>query len=157
VRNGAHAATNFGTAATLDVKLDSTDYVREAYLKFPVTGYANATKATLFLVPTFNGTDTAVTYSVELVTNDAWTETGLTWNNKPTSTTLLGQFTGSSVSTFAPVTLDITNEVKAQAAADGTISLRVRSTNTGIAKWINFGSRENTTPSFRPQLVVRVP
>jgi hypothetical protein len=121
-----------------------------------VTGYASVSKATLFLVPTFNGTDTALTYNVELVTNDAWTDTGITWNNKPAgSGTVLGTFTGASLNTFTPVTLDITNEVKAQAAADGTISLRIRSTNTGIAKWVNFGSRENVTPSFRPQLVTR--
>jgi len=156
VRNGVHANTNFGAAATFDVKLDSTDFQREAFIKFPVTGYASASKATLFLVPTFNGTDTAVTYNVELVTNDAWTETGITWNNKPAgSGTVLGTFTGASLSTFTPVTLDLTNEVKAQAAADGTLSLRIRSTNTGIAKWVNFGSRENVTPSFRPQLVTR--
>ena len=157
VRNGVHANTNFGTAATFDVKLDSTDFQREAFLKFPVTGYTNATKATLFLVPTFNGTDTAVTYSVELVGNDAWTESGITWNSKPTSSTVLGTFTGASLRTFTPVTLDLTNEVQAQAAADGTLSLRIRSTNTGIAKWVNFGSRDNATPSFRPQLLIKVP
>lgn len=155
VRNGVHANTNFGTAATAEVKLDSTDFQREAFIKFPVTGYASVVKATLFLVPTFNGADTAVTYTVELVNDDAWTETGISWNNKPAgSGTVLGTFTGASLKTYIPLTVDLTSAVQSQATLDGNITLRIRSNNTGIAKWVNFGSRENTTPSFRPQLVL---
>ena len=155
VRDGTYATINYGADPSLVTKLDGTGYQRETFLKFNVGVFPNAGSAKLKLMPTAMGTDTAVTYTVELVTSDAWTETGVTWNTKPAgSGVVLATLPGSAIQVGVPVIIDITNQVRSEAAGDGVISIRIRSNNTGSLKQVTFGAKEDVTAN-RPQLVIQ--
>ncbi|MFA6286084.1 MAG: DNRLRE domain-containing protein [Opitutaceae bacterium] len=151
VRDGTYASTNYGTDTTLMAKLDATSYTRESYLRFDVGDLTSASSVKLLLMPTSVGTSPA-TLSYELLTDDSWTETGITWNNRPTGSTVLGTATGYTAGT--PVELDVTGEAHAHAAGDGMLSIRIRSTTSGSATWVTFGSKENTTAINRPVLEI---
>lgn len=155
VRDGTYATTNYGTSTSLDVKLDVANYHREAFCKFNVSGFSNAGRAILKLVPVLINTDTAVTYTVEFVSNDTWTESGMIWNNRPAgSGVVLGTLSGTTMQLGVPINIDITNQVRTEAAGDGTISIMIRSNNLGSLKNAGFGSRENAAAN-QPQLIIQ--
>lgn len=154
VRDGTYSGSNFGTATTLDVKLDAVGTDREAYLKFNVAGMTNIKRALLQLMPTYVNTDPGATYTVEFVADDSWTETGITWNNKPAgSGTILGQLGG--LKTNASMAIDITSQVKAEAAGDGVLSVHIYSNSAGGTKSVSWGSKEQTSSANQPQLLVQ--
>ncbi|MEM1057675.1 MAG: DNRLRE domain-containing protein [Verrucomicrobiota bacterium] len=151
VRSGSHANTNYGTDPDIMVKKEGGSYDREGYLRFDVSGLASVTSASIVLTPVSEGPDAAATtLSFELVGDDSWSETGLTWNNRPTASTVLASV--SDFSSGLPIVLDITSTVQAEAAGDGTLTLRIRSTSHGSARWVKFGTREATSPSAQPAL-----
>lgn len=153
-RDGTYASTNYGSATTIDVKADATSYRREAFLRFNVSGLDSAKLVQLQLTPVNIGTDATATYTVELVTNDSWTEGGVLWSNRPSgSGVVLAKLAGLQVN--LPVRLDITDQVKAKAAGDGFISLRIYGDAVGSQKFAYFASREHATPEFRPRLLVQ--
>ncbi len=149
VRDGGSASTNFGTATQLVAKYDATTgsgFTRQTFFKFDVSGLADVQSARLKLVP-FQVDGTA-TLAFERIADDAWSETGMTWNNRPTAAgTLVGSLSGFSVG--QQIELDLTQAVKNEAAGDGVLSLRV--SNDGW-NFIGFHSRESATPAFRPVL-----
>jgi hypothetical protein len=156
VRDGSYAGNNFGTAATMTVKLDGASFARESYLRFNVSDLANASSVKVVLIPVGGGAEIATTtLSFELLSNDTWTETGITWNNRPTTSTVIGTGTGFVIGT--PVELDVTSQAHAEAAGDGLLSLRIRSTTLGSQKGMDFGTRENTTVANQPVLEITTP
>ena len=153
VQDGTSASTNFGAATTLQVKAtSSTGTNRWAYLRFPLSTVGGAvTTARLRLHgsrPTANGIPDLV-YSVS---SNTWTESGITFNNKPPVGT--AQDFGVAIHSNAhDYEWDVTPFVKAQKAAGATaVSLAVRmSANVTIAP-DTFSSRE--AAANRPELVV---
>lgn len=86
-----------------------------------------------------------------------WTETGLTWNNRPANT-------GSILSTWTPaagsdVVIDVTAAVDAARSASATeIAFKVYSTtDLGGSGNANYGSKENASPSLQPRFEVTAP
>src|SRR5690606_10255876 len=126
VRGGGSAATNFGTATQLVAKHDAADlnFNRVTYLKLDVSGLADVQSAALKLVP-FQ-VDGATNLIYERIADDAWSETAMTWNNRPTAA-------GTTVATVGgyavgqQIGIDLTSAVKSE--ADGILSLRI--TNEG--------------------------
>lgn len=150
VRDGSYAASNFGTATTLTVKKDGTSYSREVYLKFDLNAANSFDNAKLRLNIASAGTSvTATTWQVYYVPTDSWTETGLNWNNKPASTTLLATINGQS-SGWAE--WNITNQALAEFSGDKILSLRIVSTVVNGSSDASFNSREVTSITLRPQL-----
>ncbi|WNR42770.1 CBM96 family carbohydrate-binding protein [Paenibacillus roseipurpureus] len=152
VRDGFYASQNFGTSATLDVKTDGTDYSREAYVKYDLTSVTGTvTSAKIDLNLTTAGA-TAPNQVVELVSDNSWTESGITWNNKPASS-------GTVLATFAPTVgvheFDVTSQVVAAMASGKKLSIRIYSSQllSGTTD-THYGARENTTVSNRPVLKV---
>jgi hypothetical protein len=152
-RDGSYAATNYGTTTPLTVKASATAGTnRQAFLRFAtgsVTG--SIASATLRLYGNL-GTDPANTVPARCwgVASNAWTETGLTWNNRPSGVSVLS--TTDIGHTFQYWEWDVTSFVQAQRSAGVTdISLLLDSivNSTG---GLNFKSRE--APSDRPQLVI---
>ncbi len=155
-RNGSYSTTNYGSSATLEVKLDATDFAREAFLRFDVSGLAGAESVSVVLVPLQMGSLGSTTrLSVELVPDDAWSETALTWANKPASTTVLDTVVGATVG--QPLVIDVTAQARAEAAGDGLLSLRVRALDQHSQRNISFGSREHATAAHRPVLIWSMP
>ncbi len=154
VRDGGSAATNFGTATQLIAKYDTaanSGFTRVSYLKFDVAGLANAQSVKLKLVP-FQ-VDGAATLAYERIADDTWSETAMTWNNRPVAAgTLLASLAGYAVG--QQIEVDLTNAAKAEAAGDGTLSLRISNDSWNF---IGFHSRESATAAFRPVLEYTVP
>jgi hypothetical protein len=134
------ASTNFGTAATLLVDGSDGGAVMHTYLKFSIgnVGTITSAKLRLFVKDPSNGPN-----EVRLVPSSTWTETGITWSNKPATSTLVATIGNVSDETWIEV--DITSV----AQPNSTISLAiVPGTNNGL----DLSSRNAT--SNQPQIVI---
>jgi beta-glucanase (GH16 family) len=152
VRNGSYANNNYGGATTMEAKLDAASYSRESFLKFDVTGLANAGQVVIQMTPTTVGAVNP-NVSFEFVSDDSWAESSLTWNNKPAgSGTVITNLSGFVSGT--PVSIDVTGLARSEAAGDGTLSVRVYSNTYGSTAFVRFGTKENGTAFNRPELVV---
>jgi hyaluronate lyase len=162
VRDGASGATNFGADSTLIVKRTATPndgYNRVAYLRFDLSGVTRPVERAVLWVygktADNNGVQTAL--RAWPVANDTWTESGLTWNNRPAmGSTALG--TEVSLATASDwVGLDVTAHVVASSPAagrDGRASLAIwQSTVPGLLAILN--SRQSTTNQPRLQVITR--
>ena len=89
---------------------------------------------------------TATEFVDVFTTSDAWTETGTNWNNAPARGTWLGKTGGFASGAW--VEWDVTAGV---AAGGGRANFRLE---TNAQKWFGFKSKENTSASLRPVLVV---
>ncbi|MGX1160760.1 myo-inositol-hexaphosphate 3-phosphohydrolase [Pseudarthrobacter sp. SLBN-100] len=137
--------TNYGTAPKLSV---DNSPVENAYLKFDLSALAGKTivSAKLQLRATTSGS--TGTQNVRLVTDDTWTESGLTYSTRPA-------LASSVLGSLGPVTSNTNYEVPLTASAlqgelGGILSLGINTTSSDGA---DFGSRETTTP---PKLVLQL-
>ena len=131
---------NFGTATAL--RIDGSP-ISVAYLKFDVQGLTAApTSATLKLVSPVSST---TPINAKSVTDTTWTETGVTYNNRPAVGGTVASFTPRS--TNAVMSFDVTSLVK----NNGLVSFAVDTTSTTSK---SLPSRENPTVEYRPQLVI---
>lgn len=138
--------TNFGSAATVEAKDDGSStasFDRIGYLKFDLSGLSSQpTQAILELSP--DSTTQAGTLTVNQLTQDAWSETGLTWSNRPAHGTTLGSVTLAAGSTVVR-TLDVTAYVQAQWSGD---SAKIASfALTGDNAILKLRSREVGAPA----------
>jgi hypothetical protein len=144
VSSGA-ATTNYGTAPKLAV---DNNPVENAYLKFDLSALAGKTivSAKLQLRATTSGS--VGTQNVRLVTDDTWTESGLTYSTRPAlGTSVLGSLGPISSNTNYEVTLTAS---ALQGELGGILSFGMNATSSDGA---DFGSRETTTP---PKLVLQL-
>lgn len=153
VNDGSSTNSNFGTLTNLVTKNDgltNSGFNRITYLRFDVRALTNAQSAKLILTPA--KVDGNISLSYEQVTNNTWSETGLTWNNQPVGSGVI--FTNrSGYVVNVPVTIDLTAVVTNLAAAAGYLSLRVIDTNA-LNTRIDFYSREAADSNYRPVLQV---
>ncbi len=145
-RAGTYANNNFGTEDQLVAKASATvDLTRQSYLFFDLSTItaSSVTKAVLNL--TVQRIDSGpATFEIDQVSTDSWTETGLTWNNRPT---VAAAIASQTLSTTGVVQLDITGYVNSQLAGDKTVSLELKrggSTATEAGIWVS--SREGLNP-----------
>ncbi len=151
VRNGSSANSNFGSDSRLIVKNSGSNFTRESYLRFDLSGIQGSiNSARLELVPESSTSPGSTDIQVRYVSNDSWSESGITWNNRPGASTVLDTKTGSS----SIMTFDITDQVRTELSGDGQISLRLQSTDSGNFS-IVYSSREAVS-NLRPRLVVSV-
>ncbi|HEV2295525.1 MAG TPA: DNRLRE domain-containing protein [Tepidisphaeraceae bacterium] len=154
VRNGTYASQNFGGASEILVKRSpNVGNTREGYLKFdlsPITGDVTAAKLRL------NGKLSAagsVAVAVHGASDTTWSETLLTWNNKPAAGAALATKTISGTGS-AWYEWDITNYLQQLKNAGATaVTFALKAPNT-TDPWAIFASDENPTAVNRPQLVV---
>ncbi len=150
VRDGGYANSAFGTSDQLHVKNDGnigSGFNRNTFLKFNVSGLADAQSAKLKLTP--YQVDGNATLAYEFMTNDSWTEQ-ITWNNQPTGsgliiTNLAGYVVGQQR------VIDVTGVVKSEAGGDGTLSLKI-SQPSPVNIFIGFHSKESASTNLRPVL-----
>ncbi|MCR2805264.1 polysaccharide lyase family 8 super-sandwich domain-containing protein [Paenibacillus soyae] len=158
VRSGE---ANQGANAQLVVKNDSGHYARESYLTFDLSGIVpdntQISGATIQLTPTSKGpTANAITHKAELVDASAWTESGITWSSKPSSTALSPAQQWSTIMPGAPVTINVTSAVQ-QALASGskTVSIRVYASSPYDSdSYVYYASKEHPNSTYRPKLVL---
>ena len=154
VRSGTYADQNFGTATQINVKnTPDPDYNRDAYFKFDLSSVATVSNAKLRV---FGNTDdgTAVIFSASAVVDSSWSETGITYNNRPPlGATISSQLTASGTAE-AWYEFDVTSYIQSEKAAGHnitTIALHA-AFNPSDGTRINLRSREvGTNP---PQLAI---
>ena len=135
----ANPGTNFGTAATL--RTDLGPEVR-SYLRFAVTGITGKTitgaKLRLWVTnPTTNG-------PAVQATGASWTETGITWTNKPAA---VGAASDDKTSVAANAWVEY-NVAPLLTNGDGTYNMVLTGQSTDGMDW---NSREGTN---KPTLVI---
>ncbi len=136
-------SVNYGANNRLNVYAKA-DWNVESFLRFDVSNVGGTiASAKLRLYPrVVNG---SATHRLDLVTDNAWSESALTWSNRPAGS-------GSWLGTWTPVAngiheIDVT---AAAQAASGPLSFRITST---AGADIRYGSREELT-EFRPELII---
>jgi alpha-N-arabinofuranosidase len=137
----AAATSNFGTLTNLQCSGQS-GFAKQMYLQFNVAGIpagATVTSATLHLNSTTTGTSRPVT--AHSVTSTSWTETGVTWNTKPTL--------GASLSTVSGHTAGADSLWNVTSAVTGNANLAF-GFDSMFAGDTNFNARESgaTTPTL---------
>jgi hyaluronate lyase len=163
VRDGSYASKNFGADTSLVVKRTGTvdnSYNRIAYLRFDLSGVTRPVERAVLWVygATADSGGTQTGLRIWRVDNDTWTESGLTWSNRPTL--VGGALSGGEISTRADwVGFDVTSAVAAAAPAaggDGRASLAIwqaQEAAPGLA--VVLHSRQNTSNPPRLQVVTR--
>lgn len=150
VRAGSSANTNYGTLTTMLVRnASSANNTRWSYVKFDtssVSGSIASAKVRLFAV---NSSSASITVQCFGVANTTWSETGLTWNNKPASgSTALASLNAAST-TAAFYEFDVTAYVNAERAAGrNVISLAFKGGNI-TSNTFNINTKENATNPIR--------
>jgi Calcineurin-like phosphoesterase len=132
--------TNFGTADVL--RIDGSP-VSVAYLKFNVQGITTApTQATLKVVSPISST---TPINAKPVADTTWTETGVTYNNRPAI--------GGTVASDTPTTTNdvLSFNVTSLVTGNGLVSFALDTTSSTSK---SPPSRENPTVEYRPQLVL---
>jgi hyaluronate lyase len=147
VRGGTSSDVNHGNAGVLKLyESTNANVKRKAYLKFDLSNYASISSATLQL---YGVSDAAADISLYEVSDDTWTEAGITWNNAPASS-------GAAVASFQSSTsgqlyqLNLTNLAQSHLAGNGILTVLLE-TDTPIAL-TDFNSKENALN--QPQLIV---
>ena len=152
VRGGTYAGANYGGSPELMVKRSGTQaHLREAYLKFSLSSVGSVSSGKLRLYGGLNEAG-SITLNVFSASNTSWSESTLTWNNKPASgSTLRGSFvvSGSSSKWYE---VDLTGFLKAEKAAGrNTVTLVLKgAANTNA--FATFASDEASANA--PQLVL---
>lgn len=144
VRNGSAAGTTYGTASALEVRNNpslNSGYDRVAYLRFdPRTVPGPIQSATLQVYGGIaDGSATPTTNGVYATGTD-WSESALTWNNRPAVGDQLGTMTLDNTPAWR--TVDVTDYVRTQLANGAPISLAIASTVTGYGPFTTFNSKE---------------
>ena len=149
VRDGSYASLNFGSDPLLTVKLGASGLARESYLRFPAPLMPGSlAEAVLQLTPV--ATNFPAVHLLGVVTNDTWSESSLTWNNRPASSTVLAGWTAHA---GVPIQVPLTSLYAQEQVGDGLISLRIYATNTTSDGRVDYASRENS-PALAPRLMV---
>ena len=148
VRNGTYATRNYGTATSMEVKQSTfTSNYRLIFLKFDLAGQSFGTITSVKLRLYFSGGSSASVSIHEAVST--WTETGLTWNNKPLEGTQLAVKAISSSKVYHE--WDVTSFVQGRLNVAQTVfSFVVKDNASGSTMTVS--SRQSS--SNKPQLVV---
>ncbi|WP_308159355.1 Ig-like domain-containing protein [Arthrobacter sp. ISL-65] len=102
----ASPTTNFGTSTLLGV---DNSPVEGTYLKFDLSAYAGRTLQSATLQLRSAGSGSTGQQNVKLVANDGWSETGITYNNRPAmGTTAIGTLGPTATNTGYSVPLTVT-------------------------------------------------
>ncbi len=140
--SSANMTTNYGSSTSLSVT-GSTDK-KNAYLQFDLSGFTTATRvssAKLRLYKTSVGTDATRTLNINSISDDSWTESGITWSNAPQSGRILQ---GLSVDNQSNkwYEIDVTGYVN-ENLADKKATFIITSPSTSSQSFVNFSSKES--------------
>ncbi|WP_115788316.1 DUF7594 domain-containing protein [Arthrobacter silvisoli] len=104
--SSAPPGTNFGTSATLGV---DNSPVEVTYLKFDLSPYAGRTLESATLQLSVGANASTGKQNVKLVADDSWTESGITYNNRPAPGTGIGTLGPTKVNTVYSIPLTVSS------------------------------------------------
>jgi PKD repeat protein len=135
--SSAEPSRNFGNSTELRARASGPELI--SYLKFTVTGLSGPATVKLRLYVTDTSSDGGTAFAVS---NTTWTETGITYGNRPgIGTTALGRTSATTANTTVEMNLGTI-------PGNGTYSWAIKSASTDT---VRYASRET---SNKPQLVV---
>lgn len=134
--------TNYGTSNVLMVKDNSSGYDRSAYLRFVIPNGGSVSSATLKLKVVTIGSEGSGSRTVQIrrLASDSWSETGLTWNNRPAAGDIIDTIDAGTVG--QTYSIDVSSYVSQEANGDGVVSF-VLEQPANVNRMVHFGSREN--------------
>lgn len=150
VRDGTYTTTNYGTDTILYVKSSGTvDLNRQSFLKFNIDNMTGVTAVKLRVYGNNNTDNVSTSINCYGVNSDSWTETGITWTNRPTSlTSSLGAISVNN--TLQYYEFDVTSFVQTEFAGDKVASFVIKDP-AGAQRSLLFKSKE--AAQFHPLLV----
>jgi hypothetical protein len=153
VRAGQYASTNYGRATEVIAKFSSdAQYMRHGYIKLNITDVA-ATSSSVRLRVSGRLSDTraaSVTANLHSVTDIAWNETAITWNNKPAHGGPVASVVVSGT-TAQWYEIDLTTFLKQQRSLGQTTVTLAVICPVDTLPYLSLGSRES---SARPTLII---
>ncbi len=155
VRDGSsYANTNYGLATSLQVRMAATGNNRWTYLTFDTSSLASASRALLRLYGKLSATTgTVVATAVYPVASTSWSESGITWNNKPVAgASALASIKMDKTTTARWYEWDVTAYVQSEKAAGRHIVSLVLKDVATSTPYDTFNSRQAV--SNRPELLV---
>lgn len=144
VRGGSFAATNFGTAATLEVQADADEgETRLGLLRFHLVDLADRgaiTRATLRVAIAAAGPGWSPgDLQLRRCAQDAWGETTTTWDNRPLPSGAVFPGTGGG----AFVDVDVTSLIATELANGGSrITFELSTAVPSPTAWVDLHARE---------------
>lgn len=148
VRNGSYSNTNYGNSTLIEVKESTiSGNMRYAFFKFDLTGQGitDVSNVKLRLYVSGGSSSAVAIYSV----TNSWTETGITWNNKPLEGNQIAVKSITTKNVYHE--WDVTSNVKSLLLSGQTIfSFVVRDIANGST--LSIRSRQNS--SNKPILAV---
>ncbi len=146
--------TNYGSVSNLACKLiaTGTGFTRETFLGFNLSEITRVpVAASLRLSPLT--ASTAGIHAVQAVAPGSWTESAITWNNRP-------QPTAPAASTWLPVVStrtrsDVLSVVLARSG--GALDLNVTTMAPTFDGFVSYASRENSDAALHPTLELVLP
>jgi chitodextrinase len=137
----ANVDTNYGTASNL--LTDGSPSLMTSYMKFDLSAYAGRTilGARLKVHTTTSSTSGSPSYQiVRLGGSSTWTETGLTYNNRPTVGSAIGSISDTSSNTAYAITLA---QGSLTSSLGGNVTVALDET---ASDGLDLTSRETATP-----------
>jgi hypothetical protein len=143
------AAFGFEPLLTTRLKTNAPPATSEAFLRFDLAALPQPPATARLRLTAVTATNPGP-HALAWVTNVTWSETGLTWSNRPTTASPVGVF-----NPLAGVTaeLGLTSPAQAEAAGDGQFSLRLAALLNNTNGFARFASRECGSNAW-PQLIL---
>ncbi|MDR1342212.1 MAG: DNRLRE domain-containing protein [Prevotellaceae bacterium] len=159
VQDGGSANTNFNSDERLVVKNDGVGFHRQTYLKFVVPADISAdqigkARISLRLRGANTGIASVSSWVIYYVDDDTWSETSLTWSNKPVADYEIVRVPTVGTNN-ANVQIPITGKLKAEIAKDRILSVCIDGSNAVGTGDVSFYSKESTDhPEYLPRLIL---
>lgn len=141
--------TNYGTDPELMVKYSSSnEYTRHIYIRFDLSEVTTPVASAKIRLNSVIEHSESGQYQAELVTDNSWSETGITIENSPAGSKVL-----ASWGVGDDIKIDVTEELIDALSDNQKLSIRIVSTlkNGNIP---TYGSREHPNQIARPKLLV---
>lgn len=160
--DSAFPSTNYGSNVIFYASdFSGSGYQRKSYIRFdlsPLPESAVVTTATLRL---FKSTSNPITGQIELQcrrVGGAWTESGITWNNKPSFDTTGSSQVRVNLADSAGTSYDFDVTYITQMMVSGTVpnnGYEIRVSAAAVDSEVAFHSRESVSSQYRPVLIVQ--
>ncbi|MEO0899992.1 MAG: DNRLRE domain-containing protein [Bacteroidota bacterium] len=150
VTAGSSQNDNFGEEATLSSNTSTnTNATSEIYLKFDVSTINTVFDKALLRLKVAQNSGIP-NQEVIYIEDDSWSESSLTWSNKKSESSSLGEFTSRTTDFW--VEFDLSQQILSEVDQDGILSLKIKS--KGNNQLVKFYSSEDTDSSNWPEIAI---
>lgn len=153
IRGGnVYKDSNYGNSIFMRVQNASSAKEKQfSFLQFDLSTITDPiAEAVLRLYPT--RVEGEQTHALYFVVSDNWTESALTWQNRPARAEQIGASWTPVQDTDARII--VTQHARSAQSGDGALSLQIASEAPGSSIWTEYASREHPEEEIRPVLEI---